>query len=321
MAQYDEDELFKQLARAKEQQVTNKQLPDRQIGETSAETHPLFDAYVQFVAHCRSLKPGPQFPLNLHRPHFCDQSCQWIVFGDYAFCSRSGNLHRCDIVRCRERKQCDGFDVCIFTGKLYGLHYEVDDTDPAGDGDHMTREIDKNKAPKTYGPKPKRVKQKVGIKGRKLSAQTIQKQNNQDLLIADAGKVLRALLIRDENVPIPESFYFAFSVVAVAIWHKIKPHCEQVKRALKYDFKYHCLVLLYLMRNTFKTRDLVLFRGQLFLEAALPDMKFLTKIKLGDRTINQGWQTRTNKQFLQGIRNLSKIDAIELARKALEVNL
>lgn len=315
-----EDQSFAALERARSQRDLaltpySSHLPEGTLNEY---TRTVLTAYAQFVQRC--VDSRVRFLLSDN--HVCDASCGRIAHGDAFICKRSGNLHYCDMHRCDEwRAYCEfgtvsafGENRCMFTGKSYGSDFQLKKDERSGCMSQFVDEkVKATKPPKVKGPRPKRVRSKTGVKGRKLAKQTIEKQNNQHALFSQACTHLSAML-RHSGVELTECVRTRFAATCVALWGKVHQKAEKLYRAIKYRFKYHCIVIMYYMQSGLAIEGKPLLTHNDFFATHLPDMKDLDKYKIRTK-----WHTRSTRQFLYAIRCLPADEMTALATRVCAI--
>lgn len=314
---FNEDALFQQMFEAKQQRrESTYDCSTIDFGNVPDAIQRYVSAYGAFI-----LSPEVQknrgYHLDYNRSHKCSADCPRVVIGEFAFCVKSGNLHVCDTAHCDESQHSedDGELVCTFTGKKYGKVLDLDMQDRAGSADQFsTEKMEKPKKVKVFGPKPKRVKQKRGIKGRKLADKTRQRQNDPNLLQMQAFSYLTQKLLKSCPEPIPEGLRERFGRICAAFWNRIYMLTEDVLRARKYTFELHCLVIAYKLKEGFSTQGQLLLPATGFLEKHLPSMKEFSKMG-----IDSGLHTCINKEFLYGFRQLRINNPPEFKKLVLEV--
>lgn len=297
---FDEDALFAAAARAKHKVEYDSCLPDFPgISDYERATLMAYDRFVESTraaAGCTQIR----YAMGYNLTHKCDELCRRAVFYEnYAFCVKSGHLHICDTERCDERRDNAGEEVCLFTGKRFGAHFDLDLQDRAGSREQFSRVVSATPKLKVFGPKPKRFKSKTGIKGRKITAATREKQNDQSKLYADARNQLLSLLSECEE-DISTTMADRFATTCVIMWVKLKEPAEHLQRAIKYHFNYHCVVVAYTMINGMDVEDVTLLCANDFFAEHLPDMK-----RFKDFGVTTAWHTKCTKQFLLALRSLT----------------
>jgi hypothetical protein len=302
----DVEALFAEFEAAKSKRDTkyNSYLLD--FDDVGEDTQKLLDAYGRFIEGVRAPMRRP-YELGATRSHVCNPTCRRLAFGDFWGCTHNGDLHVCDQAHCDERRQESGEDVCRFTGRHYGKHFDLDLSDRGGTAEQFTTQTPKATKNKMLGPKQKRVKQKVGIKGRKLAPKTQQKLVDPNLLLPDARKQLLKLLEFCEE-EVPAGLVDRIGIMCVRLWLRVHELANKVPRALKYNFQYHCVVIAYLMREGYGTADVVLLCEDEFLKNNLPNMKDFSKYG-----IDTNWHTRIQKQFKYAMTQLKQQEIFTLS--------
>lgn len=256
--------------------------------------------------------------------HVCTAGCARFQHGDAYVCRRRGNLHYCDATRCDERRDYSmnaasrsismySETTCVFTGKGFGnvFQNEEEDEDEFNDARDGTAEqftIERPKPPKAPkppkpaagAPKPRRVRSRTGVKGRKLTKKTIERKESNPALVSGARNYLLNMLSRCKK-PIPDKTVDRFVNTAVLLWSKVGSSADKLYRALKYRFEYHCYVVMYYLQEGLTLGDLLLFPKDEFLEENLPDMDDLDEFG-----INTNWHTKHTRQFLFTINKLDE---------------
>lgn len=300
-----EDDLFAAFDRAKEQRDSKYEshIPDGIIDDHQKR---LLTAYAQYLERPQQRKYR-FYPDEVRRHGRCTVSCDRVSFGDFAFCTLSGNLHICDIRHCDERRDVSGEDVCLFTSKRYGTHFDLDLQDRSGTRDQFSKTpVAPRTEKKVFGPKPKRIKSKTGTIGRKLAPRTIERQTDQSMLYAEARNTLVSIL-KNSKEPIPLMLAERFATTCVRLWVRIHVAAERMARAIKYRFKYHCVVVAYYMIDGFGLAGTPLLCANEFLAIHLPNMK-----RFADYGIETAWHTKTTKQFLWALHSLTESDIATL---------
>lgn len=295
----EESELWAQFDKAKAKRELKYDSSQHASYEPLAtETREYFNAYSQFLDHCHESKL--KFDLSSVNAHTCSGTCTFITFGDYAFCLATGNLHICDIARCRASKTFAGQNVCELTGRNYGMDLTLDLGDRSGLREQFSSVVEaKPTHTKVFGPKTKRVKSKTGTKGRKLSKRAKERKRNQSIQYTDALAALKTLL---KGKIISEEFSLKFAKMCVKLYVAILPFAEKINGAVVYQLEYHCYVVAYYMKEFgFSSRSVRLLPTNEFLRHNMPDMGDLSKLGL-----DTSRHTQISKQFMLSIRELSQ---------------
>ena len=266
-----------------------------------------FIAYAQFLVDCKATKIA--YRLDYVNTHRCGSECSRKIYCDaYAPCRTSGNLHICDIQRCVERRDESGETVCMFTGRKYGADLGLDLGDRSGSREQFSKVVEKKHThTKKFGPKPRREKPKNGTKGRKLSKRTIERNQDPDVLYAKARKTILNLLRECPPEYIPKLFVHRLSRLCVEAWTPIHVNAERIYRAIVYRFEYHCLVVVYNMRDGYGAREIPLLPASPFLATVLPDMN-----RFEEFGIITSWHTKCARQFMVALQKLTDSEIIRL---------
>jgi hypothetical protein len=300
----DESKLWAQFETAKAKRETKYDPTQHEsLDLLAVETTEYFKAYSQFLEYCSKEKPKGTSVVG----HACGALCSFAVFGDYAFCTATGNLHICDIARCRAKKMFAGSNVCQMTGKIYGVDTQLDLGDRSGSRDQFSNVVEsKPTHTKVFGPKKKRVKSKTGTKGRKVSKKTKERKTDQDIMYTGAFTALEKLL---KGKKIPQAFSLSFARICVKLYNAVIPFAEKFNRSVVYQLEYHCYVVAYYMAEWgFTSRSVRLLPISEFLQKNIPGMQDLPKLGL-----DTAKHTQISKQFMLSIKKLPQNDLIMLA--------
>lgn len=297
----DDSELWAQFDKAKAKREVKYECYIHESYEPiPQDTLDYLKAYWQFINHCEETKI--KFNVNAVVGHRCDATCPFVVFGDYAFCQETGNLHVCALGRCRSNRTSAGNNVCELTGKVYGMDMTLDLGVRSGLGDQFSRVVEaKPTHTKVFGPRKKRVKSKTGTTGRKVSKRTKERKVNQSIQYTGALSAIEKLF---KGKTIPDKFAFRFANLCVKLYNAVLPFAEKFNRSVVYQLEYHCYVVAYYMSEAgFSSQSVRLLPSNSFLQQHIPKMGELSK--LGIETAKH---TQISKQFMLSIKKLTQTE-------------